>query len=143
MKQANKKKAGGQLGNPGGQKGRSGPPGNNNAIVTHGAYKKLQRVDGRTAEGKIIQHIEAELATALGAPSPMEILLIQRVAVKALKIHLAERHFLGKNGNTARLEKDYLSWTNSLRADLQLLGLQRRQKPIKDIGTYLKDNYAQ
>ena len=143
MKQGKKKKVGGQLGNPGGQKGRSGPPGNNNAIVTHGAYKKLQRVDGRTAEGKIIQHIEAELATALGVPTPQEILLIQRIAVKSLKIHLAERHFLGKNGNTARLEKDYLSWTNSLRADLQLLGLKRRQKPVQNIDAYLKDNYAQ
>ena len=142
MGQAKKKKVGGQLGNRGGQQGRSGPPGNTNAIVTHGAYKKLQRVDGRTAEGKIIQHIEAELATALGVPTPQEILLIQRIAVKSLKIHLAERHFLANSGNTARLEKDYLSWTNSLRADLQLLGLQRRAKPVKDLQDYLQQTYA-
>ena len=142
MQHRKKKKVGGQPGNPGGQKGRSGPPGNNNATVTHGAYKKLQRVDRRTTEGKIIKHIEAELATAMGAPTPQEILLIQRVAVKALKCHLAERHFLGNNGNTARLEKDYLSWTNSLRADLQLLGLARKAKPVQDLNTYLKQTYA-
>ncbi len=125
------------------KKKQGGQPRNINGFKrVHGSYRKLSNLDGRTREGKIIKQIEAELATAMGAPTPQEILLIQRVAVKALKCHLAERHFLGNNGNTVRLEKDYLSWTNSLRADLQLLGLQRRAKPVQDLQAYLKENHA-
>lgn len=104
--------------------------------LMHGSYQQLHQLDQRTKEARIINEVEATLSTALGGnPSPQQTILIQRIAVKSLRCFLAEREILkNSNGETREiLERGYLSWTNSLRADLQLLGMKRVEKDVTDI----------
>jgi len=108
----------------------------NKSALAHGSYQSLHQLDQRTKEARIINEVESTLGTALGgSPSPQQVILIQRIAVKSLRCFLAEREIL-RNGNGERqetLERDYLSWTNSLRADLQLLGMKRVEKDVTDL----------
>ena len=69
-------------------KPKGGQPRNRNA-VTHGAY--VQQFDGRTRAGKLQRQVEGALVSALGGdPSPQQVLLLQRVAVKAMRCSLIE-----------------------------------------------------
>jgi len=43
----------------------------------------------------------------------------------------------GDHANT--IDGSYLSWSNSLRADLQALGLERRTRPVQSLQEYLAD----
>ena len=122
-------------------KEQGGQPKNLNNLV-HGAYRNLTALDGRTKEARLMAEVEAALVNSLGGdPSPQQIILIQRIAVKSLRCYLSEREFL-RNRSQSRLETDYLSWANSLRADLQLLGMERRAKPVVDLTTYVEENYG-
>ncbi len=116
-------------------------PQNKSALV-HGCYQQLHQLDQRTKEARIINEVESTLASALGGnPSPQQTILIQRIAVKSLRCFLAEREILkNSNGETREiLERGYLSWTNSLRADLQLLGMKRVEKDVTDIVSALAE----
>ena len=103
-------------------------------------------MDGRTREAKAIHQIQAELVTALGGdPTPQQTILLQRIAVKSLRCFLSEVEILKCNSDgqkRERLEHDYLSWSNSLRADLSLLGLERRARPVMDLQTYLEESHG-
>lgn len=125
------------------RKKRGGQPGNHNA-VKHSAY--VARHDGRTIPGRAQRQIEATLVSALGgteAVSPQEILIIQRVAVKAIRCALIENQILAHNGELPEsLSQLYLAWSRSLREDLKALGLSRRAKPVPDIREYLNSKYA-
>ena len=81
-----------------------------------------------------VNMLTAELG---GSPSGQELLLIQRVSFKVLKIHLAELEMLAEKNET--LEGRYLAWANSLRLDLQALGLQRRAKNIMNLKAYIEE----
>jgi len=114
----------------------------NKRALAHGSYQSLHQLDQRTKEARIINEVESTLGTALGgSPSPQQVILIQRIAVKSFRCFLAEREIL-RNGNGERqatLERDYLSWTNSLRADLQLLGMKRVERDVTDIVSALAE----
>lgn len=120
---------------------RSGRLGNKNGL-RHGAY--LQRFDGRTAIGRSLSHVEIALVQALGGdPTPQQILILQRAALKAVRCGIAERQILSLNGNAPRrLEQDYLRWARELREDLKSLGLRRQAKPVQDLQTYVKNQYG-
>jgi len=128
------------------KKQRGSQPNNKNGM-SHGSYQSLDRVDGRTREAKILHEVEAALVTALGGdPSPQETIMIQRISVKSLRCFLSECEILKCSSDgqrRARLEQDYLSWANSLRADLSLLGLARRAKSVMDLPTYIAQKEAQ
>ena len=101
---------------------------------------QILRYDCRTREGRPISAIEAALLTdALGGnPSSQQVILIQRTSVKALSCRLVERALLD-GGAPESLWDEYLRWSNRLPSDLQLLGLERRAKPVQSIQTYLKE----
>ena len=103
----------------------------------HGA--QILRCDRRTREGRTIRAVEAVRPDALGGnPSLQQLILIQRASVKALGCHLFERPWLD-GGAPESLRDEYLRWSNRLPSDLQLLGLERRAKPIQSIQTHLKE----
>lgn len=109
---------------------------------THRAY--LQRYDRRTREGRTLGQIEAGLAAALGgAPSPQQILILQRASIKAIRCALIEREMLKKGGRVApSLEKRYLSFARSLREDLRTLGLKRKAAPVPELSRYVEEAYG-
>ena len=69
-------------------------------------------------------------------PTPQQRILIGRVCFKLLRCHLYEAAFL--NGRGKPQEEKYLALANSLRLDLQALGLERREKRVVDLNAYLQ-----
>ena len=122
---------------------KRGQLGNTNALQ-HGGYRDLsaEKLDQRTREAKALNQIEAELVTALGGdPSPQEVLIVKQAAVKAVRVALIGQHLLSANGNAPQsLTDDYLRWGRELREDLKTLGLERRQKSVMDLQTYLQQS---
>ncbi len=90
----------------------------------------IAQIDRRTGAGRVLRTVEADLTADLGGdPTTAERLLIQAVAVKATRLHLLSAKLLdgaepGEDGHHA------LAWFNSMRLDLQAIGLQRRAKTI-------------
>ena len=136
--------------------GKIGGQKNNTLAVKHGAYRDLDRIDGRTREGKALRFLEATLVTSLGGdPSAQEVALIQRAAFKLFRCGLLEKHLMtletqvrkeGKPLGSLRipehLTKSYLQWSREARADLLALGLERRSRSVMDLKDYVRENYG-
>lgn len=121
-------------------KAKGGQPKNRNA-VRHGAY--VQVFDGRTRAGKLQRQVEAALVTAMGGdPSPQQVLILQRAAVKAIRCSLLEGHILSAKKTSITAERHYLAWARELRLDLQALGLQRQARPVPDLEQYVQEAYG-
>ena len=130
-------------------KARRKPP---SGPVTHGAYSLMRRVaqgklDLRTRAGIALKALQAELAVSLGSIwqdlSSQQRLLVSQVALKALVCQQMMEYALASGVMTRRgrlitvLGKNYLAWSNSLRLDLQALGLERRAKDVIDVAAAL------
>jgi len=119
-----------------------GAPKNNANALKSGVYADLSRrnIDQRTKLARALHAVEADLVSALGgaeAITPQEKILVDRVVYKLARCTLAEAsHFAGESG----ADDHYLAWSNSLRLDLQALGLDRRVKDVMDLGEYVKQN---
>lgn len=121
--------------------GPGAPLGSSNGLKS-GAFANLanieRNIDGRTPIGKALKAIEAELVTAVGSdPTPQEILLIQRIKFKTVRCALFEIATL--TGQGISRDDTYLAWANSLRCDLQAIGLGRRANKIIDLGRYIAE----
>ena len=71
-----------------------------------------------------------------GEPSIAEGILIDRVIAKVLRCRLYEVGLL--SDQTLGSRDHYLAVANSLRLDLQALGLERKVKDVLDLEKYLK-----
>jgi hypothetical protein len=119
---------------------------------THGGYSLLRRVavgslDGRTRNAAAIRATRQQLAVDLGSTwdeLPLQQrLLVEQVAVKATVLGAMAEYGLASgivdpDGKLwSPLGDHYLAWSNSLRLDLQALGLERKAKDVIDIATVL------
>jgi len=107
--------------------------------IRHGIWADLKglHVDGRSRPGKWMNHLRLELIQHLGgSPSVAESILIEQVVIKVLKSHL---YHVGLFKNKSFGSKDHaLAIQNSIRLDLQVLGLQKRAKKVDDLQEYLR-----
>ena len=109
------------------------------------SQKRMQEhrpfLDRGLPDGPLIASIESGLTDALGGdPTPQQILLVQRVAVKALAVSQMERAYL-EDGKA--LPPNYLAYTRELRMDLNTLGLDWVRGPKNDpLKAYLEDRYG-
>jgi len=96
--------------------------------VKHGAYTALskRKIDKRTTLGKWIKNIRQALVTDLGG----DVTAAQSILIDRIKFKVCACHFMEQAVARGEIPSwhDYAAVTNSLRADLQLLGLERRQK---------------
>lgn len=100
-------------------------------------FKKV-KLDGRTALAKAIVAMKQKLVKQLGgAPSIAESLLIDRVVHKAVKAHIYEINFFSDRRQGSK--DHYLALVNSLRLDLQTLGLKQNGGKILGLDDYLKE----
>ena len=103
------------------------PYGSHNALKHAGKLKLHTRsIDNRTRLGKQLKHLKECLASDLGGDvSTAQQVLIDRIAYKTANVHFFE---LAIAEGRSTDYKTYTSLTNSLRADLQVLGLERQSK---------------
>lgn len=91
---------------------RGAQPGNLNALK-HGAYSPT--LGPRTEEARLVRWIEDTLVQALGDPSPQELLLAKRAAVKTFRCAAIESEILSKDSAIPpMLEQNYLRWSGEL-----------------------------
>lgn len=103
-----------------------------------GAYADLSRrnVDQRTVLARAMNTLKEDLFMALAEDvTPQERIIIDRIIYKVIRITLIEAAFL--RGDEVR-DDIYTGWTNSLRSDLMAIGLGRREKTVKLLEEYLK-----
>ena len=122
-----------------GKTGRKGGQYGNTNSQKHGAFAQIniKKIDARTREGKTIIAAKGALISAIGGdPTPQESILIDRVIFKMLRCTLYEMATLQGNTNGGS-DHIYLAWSNSLRLDLQAIGLDRKTKQVVDLEQYL------
>jgi hypothetical protein len=108
----------------------------------HGAYSSLAALDNRTRLARALAVLRQELVTALGGnPSVQERLVIDRCVYKAARIHAWETATMN-GADPSSIDQVYLAWANSLRLDLQALGLERRAAPVQTLQEYLRERAA-
>jgi len=113
----------------------------------HGAYSLMRRLrdglaglDGRIGEVKAARSLEeALIADQGGEVSAARAILTRRAVVKTLGAERLEKRMIESG---APLDQHYLCLVNSLRRDLEALGLERREKDALDLRTLL-DQAAQ
>jgi hypothetical protein len=92
----------------------------------HSRPDKLQIIDGRLAEAKLMACVREELSQHLGGkPSATQKILIDRAAALSLRLHLMDRETARSGGvMTDRNGRQYLAWNNSLTRLLTQIGLE-------------------
>lgn len=89
----------------------------------------MASVDRRSQVGKYINSLTLELVAHVGNPTPAQRLLIQQAALKSAKLGMLVDRILANNEPDVDLAtRCCLSWSNSLRRDLEALGLERAKK---------------
>lgn len=110
-----------------------------NRSLMHGLYSMFRagKVDHRTRLGKTVKYLRNELINHCGgSPSVAERLLIDRIIQKAIKCHLYEMGILKNPDQGSR--DHYLALANSLRHDLQALGIKRKSESFTGLKDYLE-----
>jgi hypothetical protein len=75
------------------------------------------------------------------ATSPQR-LIVQSAALKAVRLSLLTEQLLAGDPPSDGSDHHALAWLNSMRLDLQALGLERREKPVLDLAAYLARGHA-
>ena len=94
-----------------------------------GAFSKrltFSDLDRRTNAGKYVNSIKNDLEAQIGNPSAGQQILIKLVAVKMLRCEMMYERVLSQSdgGNLQdRVENYFLAWSNSVRRDLEVLGV--------------------
>jgi hypothetical protein len=95
-------------------------------------------LDQRTHEGKFAAEVERALVDHVGGdPTGPQLLLIKCAALKALRIALMSRLVVTNESLTDLNDRQLVCWMNSLRRDLQALGMDRPEKQPKTLQAYL------
>jgi hypothetical protein len=119
--------------------GRKGGQLANDNAVTSGVYGDLSRrnLDQRSKLARALREIEGELVSAIGGnPSPQQTILIHRIVYKLARITFFEASTLAGDKGA---DEHYLAWSNSLRLDLQAIGLDRVPPPTPTLADYLRN----
>jgi hypothetical protein len=94
-----------------------------------GAFSKrlsFSDLDLRTNAGRFANSIKSDLEAQIGNPSPGQQILIKLVAIKVLRCEMMYDQVLSKphGGDLQdRVENYFLAWSNSVRRDLEALGV--------------------
>ncbi len=100
---------------------------------------KLSSVDARSQVGQYIKRLAEELAAHVGkTPSPAQRLLIKEAAIKSAKLGmLVDKILAGNEPDVDLATRCYLAWSNSLRRDLEALGLHKPEAQVPAISDFL------
>jgi hypothetical protein len=83
-------------------------------ISPHSKPGKLALLDGRRAEARFLAQEEAELKAACGGePTALQLKLIARAALLALRLHLMDKQSIDDPILSERNSKFYLAWVGA------------------------------
>jgi hypothetical protein len=100
--------------------------------------QSLTDVDRRTRAGRVMKSVILELTAHIGDASAPQRLLVQCAALKATRLALLTDELLDGTPPSEGSDHHALAWLNSLRLDLQALGLERKEPATLDLAAYLK-----
>ncbi len=126
---------------------RKGDQTNRGRAGKHGLFVTLPRnvkIDKRTRFGRAVSQLRRALIDDLGGDlSTQKNLIVDRIVFKVLKLCSYESHIIdGNGGSNPSGEKYYLAFANSLRLDLQALGLEKKILDPVSLTDYLKQKEA-
>jgi hypothetical protein len=98
----------------------------------------LTDVDRRTRAGRVLRSVTVELIEHLGDATAPQRLLVQAAALKATRLMLLTDQLLDGTPPSEGSDHHALAWLNSLRLDLQAIGLERKGPATLDLREYLK-----
>jgi hypothetical protein len=92
------------------------------------------QLDPESPEGQYVEGVQTALYSQFGdMPTPAQQIVIQMVSIKLLRCELLARRVLSNdNLDSLTPENYFLSWSNSIRHDLNALGLAKRPPPPFD-----------
>ena len=91
-----------------------------------GAFSRrlsVSDLDLRTSAGKFAHAIKEGLEAQIGNPSPGQQILIKLVAIKVLRCEMMYEKVMAGGDLQDRIENYFLVWSNSIRRDLEALGV--------------------
>jgi hypothetical protein len=99
----------------------------------------LTTVDGRCRVARTVRDFARELVVHVGSdPTPAQRVLIREASIKNAKLGLLVDQILEGDGLDVDLAtRCYLAWSNSLRRDLEVLGLKGPEKKLPELGQFL------
>jgi hypothetical protein len=108
----------------------------------YGPYTKttsLTAIDGRCRVARQIREFTATLVQHVGgSPTPAQAVLIREASVKNAKVvMLTDTILAGKGVDLDCATRTYLAWSNSLRRDLEALGVSRPEQQLPSPIEYL------
>ncbi len=105
----------------------------------HSSVERLLKVDGRTRTGKLMRDIRAALVEHVGGEAnAAQQLIIHAATIKIMRCILIERRVLSEQSLDEGDRHQYLAWSNSLRRDLEALGVAGRKGVAPDLHTYIE-----
>ena len=96
-------------------------------------------LDRRTSEGKFVLAIREQLTRHLGGQltAPQQ-LIVSAASIKALRLEMMLKTILSEEAiASGNQDGQYLAWSNSLRRDLEAIGITRPPQ-LPRLGDYLK-----
>jgi hypothetical protein len=96
-------------------------------------------LDRRTSEGKFVLAIREQLTRHLGGQltAPQQ-LIVSAASIKALRLEMMLKTILSEEAiASGNQDGQYLAWSNSLRRDLEAIGIARPPE-LPRLGDYLK-----
>ena len=97
----------------------------------------LARIDHRTSEGRLARHIERELTSFIGEPTPPQQLLIRIVTVLTVRLSMITERALAECEPSELTDRYLCSYSSQLRQALQALGLERPDAQVPALSAYL------
>ncbi len=116
-------------------RGRLGP---------HSRRLTLGALDLRTSEGQFAKAVRDALALHLGTDlSAPQQLLVSAAAIKALRLELMVQRILAPDALDAQQDGKFLAWANSLRRDLEAIGIARKPPRVPTLAEHLARRAAE
>lgn len=136
-------------GQPRPQRAGGGQPRNKNAAKHHLYSRDAGKVDLRRREDRAVVQTLAALEADLGDVSAQEALILAGIGRKLRDLAKIEEYLDGLSSIVNKRRKDLLpivakkhQLLESIRRDLESIGLRRRTKDVPDIGRYLSERYG-
>jgi hypothetical protein len=107
-------------------------------IGPYSQQHRLEKLDGRTREAKLLRATRNELIAHLGGkPSATQLALVEQAAQLRLRIATMDRKFAQTGEMTFHDSRCYLAWANSHSRLLRQLGMKGVAEAPPSLGDYL------